>query len=125
MSRFGGWGFADSRLPRSVVNIRNENWERSRLSLAFGLSFEDLYQREGLVKLDAIFLDQLNETAPSLRTRLMEARRQPAALNRKQSSELIVELAPYLEDFIGHVFGIEAELRELQFRHAELAPLYS
>ena len=55
----------------------------------------------------------------------MEARQQPEALNGKQNSELIIELAPYLEDFIGHLFGIEAELRELQFRHAELAPLYS
>jgi NADPH-dependent glutamate synthase beta subunit-like oxidoreductase/NAD(P)H-flavin reductase len=95
------------------------------LSLAFGLDFADLYQREGLVKLDAIFLDQLKESAPSLHAQLVEARQQPAALDRKQSSELIIELAPYLEDFIGQLFGIEAELRELQFRHAELAPLYS
>jgi NADPH-dependent glutamate synthase beta subunit-like oxidoreductase/NAD(P)H-flavin reductase len=117
------------------VNIRNEKWDGGGhsakrvgervLSLAFGLDFGNLYQREGLVKLDAIFLDQLREAAPELHARLMNARQDPAALNRKQSSELIVELAPYLEDFIGQLFGIEAELRELQFRHAELAPLYS
>ena len=117
------------------MNIRNEKWDggghsvnglgERTLCLAFGLGFEDLYQREGLVALDAIFLDQLNESAPSLHARLIEARQKPEALNRKQSSELIIEVAPYLEDFIGQLFGIEAELRELQFRHAELAPLYS
>ncbi|MGI8959516.1 MAG: FAD-dependent oxidoreductase [Bryobacteraceae bacterium] len=115
--------------------MRKEKWESAGdsadriaervLSLSFGLDFEDLYQCEGLIKLDSLFLEQLNQTAPSLHTRLMEARQQATVLNRKQSSELIVELAPYLEDFIGQLFGIEAELRELQFRHAELAPLYS
>jgi len=117
------------------VNIRSEKWDdgghpAGRLAehvlfLPFGLDFDDLYGREGLVKLDAIFLDELKESAPPLHARLIEARQQPTALNRKQHSDLIVELAPYLEDFIGHLFGIEAELRELQFRHAELAPLYS
>ncbi|MFL6350816.1 MAG: FAD-dependent oxidoreductase [Bryobacteraceae bacterium] len=115
--------------------MRNEKWDGAGhsatrlgehvLSLPYGLDFEDLYEREGLVKLDAVFLDQLSESAPWLHARLMEARQQPAALDRKQNSELIVELAPYLEDFIGHLFGIQAELREMQFRHAELAPIYS
>src|SRR6202030_4362076 len=36
-----------------------------------------------------------------------------------------VDLAPYLEDFIGELCGIEAEVRALQARHHELAPLYS
>ncbi len=55
----------------------------------------------------------------------MSARENPASLSPKQNSELIIELAPYLEDFLGHLFGIEAELSELQSRHSELAPLYS
>ncbi len=53
------------------------------------------------------------------------ARQDPAALAPKQVSDLIVETAPYLEDFIGHLFGIESELRELQAQHSALAPLYS
>jgi NADPH-dependent glutamate synthase beta subunit-like oxidoreductase/NAD(P)H-flavin reductase len=117
------------------VNIRTEKWDGGGhpaagvaervLSLPFGLVFEDLYEREGLVKLDAIFLGELNAAAPTLHARLLDARQQPTALTRKQSSELIVELAPYLEDFIAQLFGIEADLRELQSRHSELAPLYS
>ena len=53
------------------------------------------------------------------------ARRRPGALDKKAESDLIVDLAPHVEDFVGGLFGIEAELRELQARHDKLAPLYS
>ncbi|MBV9552574.1 MAG: FAD-dependent oxidoreductase, partial [Alphaproteobacteria bacterium] len=33
--------------------------------------------------------------------------------------------APHVEDFLGDLFGIEPEIRALQARHDELAPLYS
>jgi NADPH-dependent glutamate synthase beta subunit-like oxidoreductase/NAD(P)H-flavin reductase len=95
------------------------------LTLSFGLAFDDLYSHVGLAKIDAIFLKQLREASPSLHERLVEARRNPSALAAKPASELIVELAPYVEDLIGILFGIEPELRELQTRHHELAPLYS
>jgi hypothetical protein len=57
------------------------------LTLSFGLTFDDLYSHEGLAKLDAIFLKQLRETAPSLHERLIEARRNPSApaANRHRS----------------------------------------
>ncbi len=95
------------------------------LTLSFGLAFDDLYSHEGLAKIDSIFLKQLGETSPSLHERLVEARRKPDAPTAKSASELIVELAPYVEDFTGTLFGIEPELRDLQARHHELAPLYS
>ena len=95
------------------------------LTLSFGLRFEDLSTHEGLARLDAIFLDELRETAPPLRDRLLEARRNPASLAAKATSELIVELAPHVEDFVGTLFGIESELRDLQARHDRLAPLYA
>ena len=95
------------------------------LSLTFGLTFEDLYQRAGLVRLDAVFLQELQNSAPELHQRLLAARENPGSLNHKQHSELIIELAPYLEDFLGTLFGIEKELHELQTRHSELAPLFS
>ncbi|MBX6368121.1 MAG: FAD-dependent oxidoreductase, partial [Rhodospirillales bacterium] len=95
------------------------------LALRYGLAFEDLYNREGLVRLDAAFISHLRETEPELHNRLVSARAAPATLDRKAESELLVELAPHVEDFIGSLFGIEAELRALQARHHELAPLYS
>ena len=93
--------------------------------LAFGLGFDDLYRREGLLRLDSAFLEQLLEKSPDLHAQLEAARRDPAALASKQESELIVELAPHVEDFVGQLFGIEAELLALQARHSELAPLHA
>ncbi|MDE3198005.1 MAG: pyridine nucleotide-disulfide oxidoreductase, partial [Acidobacteriota bacterium] len=94
----------------------------TNLNLSFGFSFEDLYARDGLLRVDAAFLQQAPE---ELRTRLLAARENPASLTGKPASELIVALAPYVDDFIGELFGISAELRALQERHHELAPLYS
>src|SRR5713226_191252 len=92
------------------------------LDLSFGLAFADLYRREGLVRLDAVFLDHLDSVDAALHARLLEARRNPETLAAKPRSELIVELAPHVEDFIGELFGIPAEFQALQARHNHLAP---
>jgi hypothetical protein len=75
--------------------------------------------------MDELFLSRLGETPSELRARVEAARSGPDALGPKQRSELIVQTAPYLEDFIGELFGITAELRDLQSRHHALAPLYA
>ena len=54
----------------------------------------------------------------------MAARAAPEKLAGKAESDLIVELAPELEDFIGELFGITDEVRSLRLRHDALAPLY-
>src|SRR5690242_9084386 len=95
------------------------------LVLQHGLSFADLYDREGLVRLDRAFVAHLAESDVGLHDRLMTARRDPDAVERLEESNLLVDLAPHLEDFLGGLFGIGAEVRELQARHHELAPLYS
>src|ERR1700730_7113853 len=98
---------------------------RSGLRLPFGLAFPDLYQREGLVRIDAMFLDRLNAIDPALHDRLLNGRMAPGALTAKQHSELIIEIGPHVDDFVGELFGIETELRELQERHNELAPIFA
>jgi len=93
------------------------------LRLRFDLSFEDLYARDGLLRLDAAFLQFLAEVDSGLRTRLEAARAAPPS--GKEESELLIALAPHAEDFLARLFGIEAELHALAARHHELAPLYS
>src|SRR5580704_4190389 len=93
------------------------------LRLKFGLSFEDLYRREGLLRIDATFTDHLKSVDAEISRRLTEARAQTAP--RKQLSELLVDLAPHVEDFIGDLFGIAADVRALQARHDALAPVYA
>src|ERR1700757_1606943 len=97
----------------------------TNLVLQHGLSFSDLYDRDGLVRLDQAFVAYLAETDVGLHDRLMTARRGPDAIERLDESNLLGGLAPHLEDFIGMLFGIAAEVRALQARHHELAPLYS
>ena len=95
------------------------------LSLGFELRFEDLYDRDGLVRLDGCFVDFLKRRNADLHNRLMAARAAPAQLAGKAESDLIVELAPELEDFIAELFGIAREVDALRSRHDALAPLYT
>jgi NADPH-dependent glutamate synthase beta subunit-like oxidoreductase/NAD(P)H-flavin reductase len=95
------------------------------LVLAHGLSFADLYDRDGLVRLDRAFVAELAVTDVALHDRLMTARQDPDAVADQALSDLLVDLAPHLEDFIGGLFSIAAEVRALQARHHELAPLYA
>src|SRR5881396_3003473 len=95
------------------------------LALKHGLSFADLYERDGLVRLDRAFVAHLAAGEVALHDRLMTARAAPDAVDRKAESDLIVDLSPHLEDFIGELFGIGKEVRALQAAHDRLAPLYS
>src|SRR5208337_4508303 len=95
------------------------------LRLAHGFAFEDLYEREGLVRVDATFLDHVRAADAALYARLIEARAHPEQISRQQHSALIVELAPHVEDFVGELFGIASEVRSLQARHHALAPLFA
>src|SRR5471030_1702751 len=97
----------------------------TQLALQHGLEFEDQYRRDGLIRLDAAFIRHLREADVGLHNQLLAARRDPSAVEPKTESELVVALAPHLEDFIGGLFGISAEVRALQGRHDALAPLYS
>ncbi|HET9700480.1 MAG TPA: FAD-dependent oxidoreductase [Burkholderiales bacterium] len=95
------------------------------LDLGFGLSFTDLYRREGLSRLDAAFLEFLGAADAALRARLEAGRGNPATVSRGDESALLVALAPHLDDFLARLFGIEAEARDLARRHHALAPLYA
>ena len=95
------------------------------LELGFGLAFADLYRRDGLVRLDQHFVRHLREVEPALAASLMEARAEPAALAGKPESELLIALAPHLEDFLSELFGIRDAVSHLAAGTHELAPLYS
>ena len=99
--------------------------DNDQLHLAFGFAFENLYHREGLARLDAELCHHLQETDVAQFENLIEARKDPGALTRKQQSELMIALAPHLEDFVTDLFGVAADVRALQAKHDALAPLYA
>ncbi len=93
------------------------------LILSHGLTFAELYTRDGLVRLDAAFLQQLETRSPDLHAQLQSARAAPASLAAKPESDLIVAVAPHLEDFLADLFNIGDQLHALQAKHHALAPL--
>ncbi|MEM7123175.1 MAG: FAD-dependent oxidoreductase [Pseudomonadota bacterium] len=96
----------------------------TELSLAFGFSFDDLYDREGLVRLDRCFVDRLKENDAELFNRLMAARSEPTGLDSKTHSDLLTDLGPTVEDFVTELFGVGDELATLRGERDRLNPIY-
>ncbi|MDS4011576.1 MAG: pyridine nucleotide-disulfide oxidoreductase, partial [Defluviicoccus sp.] len=95
------------------------------LLLEDALDFADLYDDEGLVKLDRAFLRFLGSADPTLAASLTAARAAPDSLATVAESALLLALAPHLDAFVARLFGIEPELKAAADRHHELAPLYT
>ena len=94
-------------------------------NFGFGLDFHDLYHRDGLIKLDAAFIAELQAADVALHNRLLAGRADVSMLSPKDHSQLLIDIAPHAEDFIGKLFGIEKEIQALAERHHALAPLYA
>jgi NADPH-dependent glutamate synthase beta subunit-like oxidoreductase/NAD(P)H-flavin reductase len=95
------------------------------VQLGFAIESDELYARNGLIKLDAAFIGVLDAHDIALHNRLVTARLDPESLPDKELSQLIIDLAPHLEDFIAELFAIREEVTALKGQHFELAPLYS
>jgi len=95
-----------------------------KLVLAFGFAFPDLYDRAGLARLDERFLVRLGEADAALRDRLVAARASPASLATKPEADLLMAVAPVLEDFVAELFGIEADVDRLTAAHVDREPLF-
>jgi NADPH-dependent glutamate synthase beta subunit-like oxidoreductase/NAD(P)H-flavin reductase len=93
------------------------------VNLRFDIAFRDLYDRAGLLRVDAAFQAFLRELDAGLHEKLISARQRPP--DGKPESDLLIALAPHLEDFLARLFGIETEAQALAARHHALAPLYS
>ncbi|GKS70318.1 NADPH-dependent glutamate synthase beta chain [Nitrosomonas sp. PY1] len=94
------------------------------LNLNFGFAIADLYRRDGLIKLDRLFIDFLSSSDDALLQRMESARAYPENLLPKDESALLIDVAPWLEDFIARLFGITSEVQQLATQHHALAPLY-
>ena len=93
--------------------------------LGFGLAFADLATREGLTRLDRIFVDVLAKADTALHARLMTARASPDAMPIKDESALIVDLGPHLDGFVATLFGIESETAAVLAETLRLDPVHA
>ena len=76
-----------------------------------GLSFPELFNPTGLAQLDQRFQARIVDTDETLGSRL-QAYRNGAIASGLQVSELLLALAPHLEEFISDLFGIEQEVTQ-------------
>jgi NADPH-dependent glutamate synthase beta subunit-like oxidoreductase/NAD(P)H-flavin reductase len=95
------------------------------LQLGLGLHFADLYCRDGLARLDGAFITRLRTAHVDLHNQLMRARFSPDTLAADAHSELLVALAPVLEDFIGELFNVAPDIEQLRSRQGKLVQLYT
>ena len=93
----------------------------------FGVTFEDLYEREGLEKLNKKFEEYLNEKTPEIAARFLSLKKVEAGLEfmtNPQKSQVLIDVARVLEDFIVELFNIEKENSDLKKRHEDLKKIY-
>ncbi len=83
------------------------------------VSVSELYSTPGMKNLDARFLETLDA---SLKNQLLAARSNPPT--GKAESELILALAPYVEQFIARLFSIETELAQSAKAQEKLSPVF-
>ena len=93
--------------------------------LGFDFGFVDLATREGLVRLDRVFLERLAAEDAALHGRLMAARAEPDAVAVKDESDLVVALGPHLDGFVAALFGIEAETLALAAETHAMDPIHA
>src|SRR5947209_259286 len=80
------------------------------LALGFGLTFDDLYRRDGLVRLDGAFVDVLAARSPQLHKRLFVQRRAAKKYTAEQAAAFD---GPALRRELERRFG--GALTELRF----------
>ncbi len=94
------------------------------LQLSFGLQFSDLYEREGIARIDALFVDFVKQKDVELYNRFLEARAKSEEIDTKDEGNLMIDLGVYIDDFISEMFGIGSAVEKLKAEHTALDPLY-
>lgn len=89
------------------------------IRLGFGIEFKELYSLLGLEKLDDIFLVYLGKKNGQLLDELNLSRK-----SANISSDLMIAIAPFLEDFLVALFELDYDRQENGRQHKRLAALF-
>lgn len=89
-----------------------------------GFQFQELFNAEGLKRLDDSFLSHLESVNPLLHGQLLNYRTQDS-YTPEAVSALIVDCAPLVEDFIATLFSIEHEAAKLQALTLKDDPIFA
>ncbi len=91
------------------------------INSVFKLDFSDLYNRDGLQKINQYFLQFLSDADANIYKQYLAALTNPKAINQ---SELLIAVGKILEEFLALFFNIGAKNSDLQNQHSQLANLY-
>ncbi len=75
-----------------------------------GLTYENLFDFDGLQKVDAAFFEALQKKDTGLKDSLLAYRNGTQVFSSQETSELLIDCGRELESFIGKLFGISSEL---------------
>jgi NADPH-dependent glutamate synthase beta subunit-like oxidoreductase/NAD(P)H-flavin reductase len=93
--------------------------------LKFGFIFKDLNSLSGLQKLDETFLQWIQEQDNELAAKLKGYRLiGSGTIDSIAHSEFLLQLAPFVDDFIAELFNIEKETQDLKKKHEKFDPIY-
>ena len=89
-----------------------------------GFTFEELFEAEGLERVDKSFLAFLQESDIALHEALLAYRLKLKSFTPKQISLLLIEVARHLEIFISELFNIQEAVKEAQLKLLENDPIF-
>lgn len=89
------------------------------MNLSFDLEFKDLYALKGLTRIHKTFLNYVKDGNLNLHNLLSLA--YVGKLSEAEIRQLYVDVAPYIEDFIGYLFNISEQVQINQERHKTFA----
>lgn len=89
------------------------------MRLGFGISYQSLLEKEGLMLVDQAFFDYLLTIDSSLYRSLLQFRKYPESVDDAQYNDLILAVAPVMEAFLLNLFLIDANVFKQQSMSAE------
>lgn len=96
--------------------------QQPTLKLA-GFTFAELFRAPGLLRLDTVFLEKLNQENPLLHDNLLAYRHAKKSFTPLEVSELLLSVAPHLEQFLIRLFGIEEAAAIAEIRTTSNNPI--
>ena len=89
-----------------------------------GLTYENLFDVDGLQKVDAAFFTHLQQKDAVLRDGLLAYRNRTRKFSGQETSKLLINCGRELESFVGRLFGISQELNSLREETAANDPVF-
>jgi NADPH-dependent glutamate synthase beta subunit-like oxidoreductase/NAD(P)H-flavin reductase len=91
---------------------------------AFGVNFQDLYDRQGLIKIDQKFLEFLAASDLDIFNNFRRLRDPSNIFSKKEKSAILIDVSRILEQFLVELFDIKKENQDLRSKHLDLNKIH-